>query len=82
MSIQSDPLNTAPIQQFINTVKGADASRAKEVKLDIQTAKRLAFTLGEVMTRLEGNLEELIAKQNSGEDEVIQVQIGSTKSGW
>ena len=82
MSMPVEPLNTVPIQQFINTVKGADASKAREVKLDIQNAKRLAFTLGEVMTRLEGNLEELLVKQSSGEDEVIQVQIGSTKASW
>ena len=32
MSIQNDPLNTAPIQQFISQVKSADAGQAKEVK--------------------------------------------------
>ena len=71
----SEPLNTAPIQQFIQQVKSADASRAKEVKQDMQQAKRLAFTLGEVMTRLNGDLEALLAKQARGDDEVIQVQI-------
>jgi hypothetical protein len=71
----SEPLNTAPIQQFIQQVKTADAGRAKEVKQDIQQAKRLAFTLGEVMTRLNGDLEALLAKQARGDDEVIQVQI-------
>ena len=45
-----DPINTFPVQQFIQTVKGADASRAKEVRLDIDSAKRLAFTLGEGWT--------------------------------
>lgn len=77
----SEPLNTAPIQQFIQKVKSADAGRAKEVQLDIASAKRLAFTLGEVMARLNGDLEEILAKQASGEDEVIQVTMdGGT--GW
>ena len=77
----SEPLNTAPIQQFIQKVKSADAGRAKEIQLDIASAKRLAFTLGEVMTRLNGDLEEILAKQASGEDEVIQVTMdGGT--GW
>ena len=71
----SEPLNTAPIQQYIQQVKSADASRSKEVKIDIQQAKRLAFTLGEVMARLNGDLEALLAKQARGDDEVIQVQI-------
>ena len=67
-------LNTLPIQQFINAVKGADASKQREVKLDIQTAKRLAFTLGEVMTRLNGDLEALLLKKTQQED-VVQVQL-------
>lgn len=76
-----EPLNTAPVQQFLQQVKAADSGNAREVKLDIQSAKRLAFTLGEVMTRLNGNLEELLAKKASGDDEVIQVQMDGG-SGW
>ena len=81
MSTQPEPLNTVAIQQFISQVKSADSSRAKEVKLDIQNAKRLAFTLGEVMARLNGDLEKLIVKQNSGEDEVISINMDAG-SGW
>ena len=71
----NEPLNTAPVQQFIAQVKSADMSNAREVKLDIQTAKRLAFTLGEVMTRLNGNLEELLLKNASGADEIISINM-------
>lgn len=67
-------INTVAIQQFITAVKGADAAKAKEMKLDIQTAKRLAFTLGEVMTKLNGDLETLLKKQQAQED-VIQVTM-------
>ena len=81
MSTQNEPLNTEPIQQFISQVKSADASQAKEVKLTAQQAKRLAFTLGEVMARLNGDLETLISRKNSGDDEVIKVTMdGGT--GW
>jgi hypothetical protein len=81
VSTQNEPLNTAPIQQFISQVKSADASQVKEVKLNIQQAKRLAFTLGEVMSRLNGDLEQIIARKNSGDDEVINVKMdGGT--GW
>tara|TARA_E500000178_G_scaffold323191_1_gene348534 strand:- start:536 stop:781 length:246 start_codon:yes stop_codon:yes gene_type:complete len=81
VSTQNEPLNTAPIQQFISQVKSADASQAKEVKLTAQQAKRLAFTLGEVMARLNGDLETLISRKNSGDDEVIKVTMdGGT--GW
>ena len=76
-----EPLNTAPVQQFLQQVKAADSGNAREVKLDIQSAKRLAFTLGEVMTRLNGNLEELLAKKASGDNEVIQITMDGG-SGW
>ena len=82
MSTQNEPLNTAPITQFLNQVKSADASRAKDIRIDIQQAKNLAFTLGLVMTRLNGDLEQILAKKNSGDDEVIQIQIGSSSPGW
>ena len=75
MSSNREPLNTAPIQQFIQQVRSADASKAKEVKLDLQQAKRLAFCLGETMSRLEGDLEEILAKQSSGSDDVIEVKM-------
>ena len=82
MSTQNEPLNTTAITQFLNQVKSADASRAKDIRIDIQQAKALAFTLGLVMTRLNGDLEQILAKKNSGDDEIIQIQIGSSNAGW
>lgn len=76
-----EPLNTLPIQQFISSVKSADAGKQREIKLNIDTAKRLAFTLGEVMARLEGDLEKLVKEKNSSEDTVV-VQLGSNKADW
>jgi len=73
--MQNEPLNTAPIQQFIAQVKSADMSNAKDLRLDMVTAKRLAFTLGEVMARLNGNLEEIIIRKSEGTDEVIEVRM-------
>ena len=75
MSNNKEPLNTAPIQQFIQQVRSADAGKAKEVKLDLQQAKRLAFCLGETMSRLEGDLEEILSKKSSGSDDVIEVKM-------
>ncbi len=79
MSTQNSPLNTSPIQQFIAQVKSADAGQEKEIKLNIQQAKNLAFTLGIVMTRLNGDLETLIAKKTN--EEVVSINMdGGT--GW
>lgn len=75
-----EPLNTLPLQQFIQKVKSADSSSAKEVRLDIASAKQLAFTLGIVMSRLEGNLEELLINSKN-DDEVIVVKADSG-SNW
>jgi len=79
--MQNEPLNTVPIQQFISQVKTADASKSKEVKLTLEQSKRLAFTLGEVMTRLNGDLEQILARKNSGADDVITVNMDSG-SNW
>tara|TARA_B100001287_G_scaffold45673_1_gene34758 strand:- start:80946 stop:81185 length:240 start_codon:yes stop_codon:yes gene_type:complete len=79
VSTQNSPLNTSPIQQFIAQVKSADAGQEKEIKLNIQQAKNLAFTLGIVMTRLNGDLETLIAKKTN--EEVVSINMdGGT--GW
>tara|TARA_R110000782_G_C14669095_1_gene398769 strand:+ start:515 stop:757 length:243 start_codon:yes stop_codon:yes gene_type:complete len=70
-----EPLNTIPLQQFLNAVKAAEQGRAREVKLDIATAKTLAFTLGAVMSRLHGDLELLVAQSNNSANEVIEVNL-------
>jgi hypothetical protein len=70
-----EPLNTIPLQQFLNAVKAAEQSRAREVKLDIATAKTLAFTLGAVMSRLHGDLELLVAQSKNNNDEIIEIKL-------
>jgi len=75
----NDPLNTIPIQQFIQQVKSAENSRSKELRMDITQAKNLAFTLGIVMSRLNGDLEKLLIKSNNSE-EIIQVTMDGGNS--
>ena len=71
-----EPLNTLPIQQFLQQVKSAENSRAKDLKLDMNSAKNLAFTLGIVMARLNGDLEKFVKENsNKSSDEVIEVQL-------
>ena len=74
-----DPINTVPIQQFIKQTQAAENSKQKDIRIDIATAKNLAFTLGVVMSRLNGDLEKFV-KENAGssDEEIIQVQIGSS----
>lgn len=75
-----EPLNTIPLQLFIQQVKSAEASQARELKLNIADAKNLAFTLGIVMSRLEGDLEKLV-NQNTGAEEKIEINLDGG-SGW
>jgi hypothetical protein len=77
-----DPINTLPIEQFIQKVKAAEASNSKEVRIDAATAKALAFTLGIVMSRLHGDLEKFVcANAASNNDEVIKVELNGGV-GW
>lgn len=79
--MQNEPLNTIPLQQFIQQVKSADSSKAKELRMPIEQAKNLAFTLGIVMARLEGDLEKFVKESKHTDEEVIQVTMDGG-SGW
>jgi len=79
--MQNEPLNTIPIQQFLQQVKSAENSRVKEIRMDMQQAKNLAFTLGIVMSRLTGDLEKLFLENKSNtDDEIIQVKMDGGNS--
>ena len=72
--MSNEPLNTAPLQQFIKQVQAAENSRAKEVRMDIAQAKNLAFALGVVMSRMHGDLEKFV-KENASKEETVEVQM-------
>lgn len=76
-AMSNTPINTAPIQQLIQQIKVADQSNQKEVRIDIATAKNVAYTLGIVMSRLAGNYEDLLSKKDK--EEVIQIQMDGGK---
>lgn len=61
-----NPINTIPIQQFIQQVKSAELGNQKEVKLDIKTAKNLAFCLGEVSSKLLEDYDKLLTELKAG----------------
>jgi hypothetical protein len=69
-------INTAVLQQVMSSIKAADLGNQKEVRLDINTAKNLSYTLGLVMTRLAGNYENLIQDiQKQQETTVVNVEM-------
>ena len=73
MSIE--PLNTLSIIQYLQQAKQADASNSPEIRIPIDRAKTLAYTLGMVMSRLEGDLEKYVKEALSSENEVININM-------
>lgn len=73
--MQSDPINTIPIQQFIQQVKAADNGNQREIRMPIAQAKNLAFTLGIVSSRLTADLEKVLVNTSTQQNEVIEVRL-------
>lgn len=74
----SNPINTLPIQQFIQQVKSAELAQQKEVKIDIKSAKMLAYSLGEITAKLLEDQDELLSKlaQAQGSELTIKMDGG------
>lgn len=61
----SNPINTLPIQQFIQQVRSAELGQQREIKMDIKSAKLLAFCLAEVNAKLVEDFDMLLKKIES-----------------
>ncbi len=70
-----NPINTIPIQQFIQQVKAADLTQQREIKLDIKTAKALAYCLGEVSAKLLEDYDILFKRLESSTGAAVTVQM-------
>jgi hypothetical protein len=70
-----NPINTIPIQQFIQQVKAADLTQQREIKIDIKTAKALAYCLGEVSAKLLEDYDILFKRLESSTGAAVTVQM-------
>lgn len=70
-----NPINTIPIQQFIQQVKAADLTQQREIKLDIKSAKALAYCLGEVSAKLLEDYDMLLKRLESSTGAAVTVQM-------
>ena len=77
----NEPINTVPVQAFLTEEKNADASKAKEIRVNIEQAKQLAFTLGILLANQQGRLEKLIVDNKPEGDDTVQVSMDGG-SGW
>ena len=74
--MSNNPINTVPVQQFIQQVKAAEQGQQREIRLDIKTAKTLALTLGEITAKLTQDYEELFYKlRQTADNQVINVTM-------
>jgi hypothetical protein len=62
------PINTLPIQSFLQQLKSAELSQAKEIKLDIKSARALAVCLADVNAKLLEDYDKLLTeiRENKG----------------
>ena len=75
-----DPINTIPIQQFIQNVKAAESNKSREVKMSLSEAKLLSHSIAMAMARLNGDLEEFLSNiedKDLGNDIEVEVNGGS-----
>ena len=70
-----NPINTIPIQQFIQQVKAADLTQQREIKIDIKTAKALAYCIGEVSAKLLEDYDMIIRRLEANTGAAVTVQM-------
>ncbi|NBU69573.1 MAG: hypothetical protein EBS49_08220 [Verrucomicrobia bacterium] len=70
----SNDINTYPIQQFIALVKNAEMSNQKNILIDIKVAKHLAFTLGEITSKMVQDYDTMLSKV-TGDNNIIEVKM-------
>jgi hypothetical protein len=67
------PLNTLPIEDFLNKARVAIKSNQRSIILDLKETTDLANSLSIVMTRLSGELDKVI--QNTGTPGPTEVKM-------
>ena len=72
----NQPLNTLPIEMYLEKVRIARKSGQKSINLSINDASLLEDSLAVVMTRLAGNFDEIIRNNQQSDDIVIKVDGG------
>jgi hypothetical protein len=69
-------INTTPITQFIQSLKAAELSQLKEVKIPIQQARLLNLALAEILEKMNRDWETLYhALKQASDPEVVSVSM-------
>lgn len=70
------PLNTLPIEDFLDKTRIAIKSNQKSLSLTIKEATDLQNSLAVVMTRLSGELEQLIS---NNKEQSVEIKMSGGK---
>jgi|LakMenEpi03Aug12_release.lakeMendotaPanAssembly.Ray.scaffolds.fasta_scaffold244347_3 hypothetical protein len=78
----SNQINTYPLLQFIQQVKGADLAKQKDIRIDIVTAKQVTAALAEVLAKVNQDYDVLLKnlQKNTGENITVQFDGGGFSS--
>jgi hypothetical protein len=69
-------INLTPITQFIQSVRSAELTQAKEVKLPMQQARMLSLALAEIQDKLLNDYESMFNDlKRSIDSDVVTVQV-------
>lgn len=69
-------INTTPITQFIQSVRSAEQTQSREVRMSIQQARMLILALTEVQDKLLQDYETMFNQlKNSVSSEVVNVSM-------
>jgi hypothetical protein len=79
----SNPINTFPLQQFIQQVKAAELAQQKEIKIDIKSARTIALSLAEISAKLLEDYDKMFQKlqeSQGGGDITVKMDGGGFSS--
>ena len=69
-------INLTPVTQFIQQLRAAELSQAKEVKMSLQQARMLNLALAEMMDKINQDYESMYnALKRSVETEIVTVTM-------
>jgi hypothetical protein len=71
-----NPINLTPLTQFIQSVRSAELSQSKEVKMSIQQARLLSLALNELQEKLLQDYETMFNElKRSMDTDVVTVSM-------
>ena len=71
-----NPINLSPITQFVQSVRAAEQTQSREVKMSMQQARMMVLALAEIQDKLLQDYETMFNQLKSSVDtEVVSVSM-------